>query len=87
VEALKTVQILAALLGCRGNHKLAEQRNRQIWRVREKMLGPNHQDTLESATNLVLSLWELGTYNEAEKLARDVWTLVTKLLVKKIRTN
>jgi hypothetical protein len=64
IETLKTALIVATLLGGRFGHKLAEEQNRQIWETRRKILGPEHEDALASAANLVLSLWELGRYGK-----------------------
>ncbi|MGH3940010.1 MAG: hypothetical protein ACRDTG_15540 [Pseudonocardiaceae bacterium] len=35
------------------------------------MLGDEHPDTLDSASNLALNLWELGQHKAARQLEED----------------
>lgn len=80
-NTLKTAHIVATLLRDRGTRPvLAEQQNRQILEARTKTLGPDDLDTLESASGLALSLWELGRFEEAEGIARDVLSAREKAL-------
>src|SRR5207248_892457 len=54
-----------------GNYKLAEAMNRQAIKGREKVLGPEHPDTLGSVGRLAEILWYQGKYEEAEAMNRQ----------------
>jgi hypothetical protein len=44
---------LAIVLDDGGIHYDAEAEHRQVLKIREKMLGPEHPDTLRSRNNLI----------------------------------
>ncbi|MGQ0775904.1 MAG: FxSxx-COOH system tetratricopeptide repeat protein [Pseudonocardiales bacterium] len=48
--------------------------------LRRSLLGEAHPDTLESASNLALSLWELGHYESACQLGEDTLTRCRRVL-------
>ena len=53
-----------------GMYEVAEQVDRQALGGREKVLGPEHPDTLTSVGNLAVVLWRQGKYEEAERMNR-----------------
>jgi Tetratricopeptide repeat len=48
--------------------------------LRSSMMGDDHPDTLESASNLSLNLWALGQYERARRLAEDTLTRCRRVL-------
>lgn len=50
-----------------GNHAAAETEHRAVLAVRERILGPNHPDTLLSRKFLAAALFQQGKYGEARK--------------------
>lgn len=62
--------VLAAVLQARGKYEEAEEIDRRVLEGRESVLGPDHIDTLATASNLALVLGKLGKHNEAERLNR-----------------
>jgi hypothetical protein len=46
----------------------AEEMHHQVLELREKVLGPEHLDTLASMDNLALVLNSLGKYEAAEEM-------------------
>jgi tetratricopeptide (TPR) repeat protein len=54
-----------------GQHEVAKEMVRSGLEVREKVLGPEHLDTLASMSNLALVLNSQGKYKEAEAMNRE----------------
>jgi tetratricopeptide (TPR) repeat protein len=48
--------------------------------LRRSRLGDDHPDTLESANNLALDLWALGSYEQGHQLAEDTLTRSRRVL-------
>ena len=64
----------------RGEYKAAEKVVRISVKAREKMLGPEHPDTLTSVSNLGSVLSRQGKYEEAEAMHRRALTAREKVL-------
>ena len=54
--------------------------HRQTLELREKVLGPEHPDTLTSMNNLAEVLTDQGKYEAAEEMHRQVLELREKVL-------
>jgi DNA-binding SARP family transcriptional activator len=48
--------------------------------LRRSMLGDDHPDTLQSASNLAISLWALGQHERAHQLGEDTLTRCRRVL-------
>lgn len=68
------------LLKLRIGHVTRKQQFCCLMKLREKVLGPNHPDTLDSGNNLALALRSQGNYAEAETQLREVIKLKEKVL-------
>lgn len=55
---------------------------RELWIVRERVLGKEHPETLASLNNLVLVLSSQGRYEEAERIYRQVLAVRERVLGK-----
>jgi tetratricopeptide (TPR) repeat protein len=64
----------AEYLQTRGEHGSARRLFERARELRRPMLGDDHPDTLESASSLALSWWELGDYESAHQLSEDTLT-------------
>jgi Tetratricopeptide repeat len=53
-----------------GMYEQAEDMHRQTVKLREKVLGREHPETLTSMNNLALVLSEQGEYEQAKKVRR-----------------
>jgi tetratricopeptide (TPR) repeat protein len=53
-----------------GKYEAAEEMNRRALEGREKVLGVEHPDTLNSVSNLALVLQNQGKYEAAEEMNR-----------------
>jgi Flp pilus assembly protein TadD len=62
---------LASVLDNQGKYKEAEAITRQTLAQREKVLGPEHPDTLTSMNNLASVLDNQGKYKEAKTMSRQ----------------
>ena len=63
-----------------GKYAEAEAEYRAVLKLREKVLGPEHPDTLASRNNLAGALYGEGKYAEAEAEYRAVLKLREKVL-------
>ncbi|KAI9684109.1 MAG: hypothetical protein M1829_003379 [Trizodia sp. TS-e1964] len=63
-----------------GRFNEAEDINRRLIELREKVLGPEHPDTLTSMSNLAGVINHQGKYEEAEAMNRHVTELSEKVL-------
>jgi tetratricopeptide (TPR) repeat protein len=71
---------IAYVLEEQGNYAEAETQYRVVLKLQEKVLGPEHQDTLKSRTGLADALSDNGKYAEAETEYRAVIKLEEKAL-------
>jgi hypothetical protein len=71
---------IASLLSDDGKYHEAEQVLRNVWSERERVLGPEHLDTLATRGSLAVALMLQGKYAEAEAENRAVLDLREKLL-------
>lgn len=55
-------------------YREAQAQQRRAWELYQKVLGPDHSDTLHIRRNLADTLTALGEYDEAEQLLRAVLT-------------
>ncbi|KAF2175475.1 TPR-like protein [Zopfia rhizophila CBS 207.26] len=69
-DTLKSVSMLASVLGNRGKCEEAEKLHRRALEGYEKELGVQHPSTLTSVNSLAVVLGYQGKYEEAEKLHR-----------------
>ncbi|KAK5290627.1 hypothetical protein LTR99_011028 [Exophiala xenobiotica] len=63
-----------------GRYREAEEMHRQALDLREKVLGEEHLDTLDSMNNLAIVLQQQGKYKEAEEIHRQALDLREKVL-------
>jgi tetratricopeptide (TPR) repeat protein len=63
-----------------GQYSAAEKTHRQVNPLREKVLGPEHPDTLTSMSNLAVVLERQGKYEEAESMSRQTLAQREKVL-------
>jgi hypothetical protein len=68
------------LLVRQGKYKAAEAMNKKTLALREKVLGPEHPDTLTSMSNLAGVLGRQGKYEDAEAMNRQTLVLRKKVL-------
>jgi tetratricopeptide (TPR) repeat protein len=64
----------------RGEYALARPLLEQARDLRRCLLGEDHPDTLESASNLSLILWTVGQYEQAHRLGEDTLTRCRQVL-------
>ncbi|MGH3805139.1 MAG: tetratricopeptide repeat protein [Pseudonocardiaceae bacterium] len=64
----------------RGEPASARPLHERALRLRRSVLGEDHPDTLESATNLAINLNELGQYEQARQLQQDTLTRRRRVL-------
>jgi tetratricopeptide (TPR) repeat protein len=64
----------------RGQYSDAERLPREVLKERERVLGPEHPDTLETRSNLETALYYQGKYAEAEVEIRVLLALKEKAL-------
>lgn len=77
---LDVTRRLAWLLYSTGRYDEAEPLFRNTLTARERVLGPDHPDTLSSRNNLAVLLSRTGRYDEAEPLLRDTLATATRVL-------
>ena len=70
----------AQYLQIRGESGRARPLFERAQHLRRSLLGNDHPDTLESASNLALCLWELGQYEPARQLGEDTLTRCRRVL-------
>ncbi|MGH4016290.1 MAG: FxSxx-COOH system tetratricopeptide repeat protein [Pseudonocardiaceae bacterium] len=70
----------AAFLHTRGEPAPARPLLERAWDLRRLRLGDDHPDTLDSANNLAVTLWELGQYEQARQLSEDTLTRRRQIL-------
>ncbi len=70
---------LGGLNHSRGEFAAAEPFARLAWRIRERLSGPNHPDTLADACALAGVLDGLGRYVESEPMYRNALTVFTSM--------
>lgn len=63
-----------------GNYKTAEKIHGEALELRNKVLGPEHPDTLRSRNGLAIALYSQGQYKEAEQMYRQALELQRKVL-------
>ena len=75
-EVLSDLHHIAFSLNERGEHREAEVLNRRVLRLREKVLGHLHLDSILSVNNLAWSIQKQGNgrFEEAEELHRRAYT-------------
>ncbi len=73
LDTLDAEDDLADLLQNLGHeYEEAEVLSREAWRGRQRLLGPEHPDTLKSLENYEIALYQTGQYAEAERIARQL---------------
>ncbi|KAF8536533.1 hypothetical protein BDD12DRAFT_781369 [Trichophaea hybrida] len=65
-------RMAASVLADKGKYEQAEQMNRRALEGREKVLGPDHPDTMTSVNNLAQVLQSQGKCEQAEQMNRRV---------------
>jgi len=79
-EAAATIyHNLGGLNHSRGEFAAAEPFARRAWEIRERLLGPDHPDTLADACALAGVLDGLGRYAESEPIYRHALTVFTSM--------
>ena len=68
---------LALVLQYQGKYDEAERTNQRALKGEEKVLGPDHLDTLTSVGNLASVLQYQGKYDEAEEMTQETGTRET----------
>ena len=63
---------LARISGFQRKYKLAERLERYVLKGRTKVLGKEHEDTVETKSWLTQSLWHQGKLDETINLQRQV---------------
>ena len=53
---------------------------REVLVLRTRVLGAEHEETLRSAVNLVVSLWQRGLRTEAEQIYREALAVAQRTL-------
>ena len=71
-ERLAAATNLASSLSGQGKYDEAENMQREVLAVKQRVLGAEHPDTLAAAGNLAVSLEGQEKYDEAEKMQREV---------------
>jgi hypothetical protein len=71
---------LANALVSQGKHAVGEQEHRAVLAIRERVLGPEHPDTLWSRNNLADALFSQGKHAAAEKEHRAVLAIRERVL-------
>jgi len=64
-----------------GLYARAESLQKESMQIRQRVLGPEHSDTLESANSLAITLSHEGRYADAEKLFRETLDIRRRVLV------
>ena len=77
---MTTRHYLAAALFFQGKYDQAETEYRAVLQLREKILGPEHPDTLKTRNNLALALDYQAKYADAEPEYRELLRLKEKVL-------
>ncbi|GLI65193.1 hypothetical protein VaNZ11_008655 [Volvox africanus] len=77
---LRTLNNLALLLQDQGKYGEAEKLHRRVVACLDRLLGPEHPDTLSSVTNLASVMKAVGRYDEAEQLHRRALLGVERVL-------
>ncbi|KAG2490690.1 hypothetical protein HYH03_010852 [Edaphochlamys debaryana] len=70
----------ASCIKARGRHEEAEPLYRQVLELRQRVLGPEHPDTVSSINNLASCIQARGRYEEAEPLYRQALELRQRVL-------
>jgi Tetratricopeptide repeat len=73
---------LASVLRYQGKHEQAEEIHRQTLKLRERVLGKEHPDTLTSMNNLALMLNDQSKDEQAEEMHRRTLELRERVLGK-----
>ncbi|KAH8702997.1 Tetratricopeptide repeat-domain-containing protein [Phaeosphaeriaceae sp. PMI808] len=77
---IEALFLLGQVLDYQGLHIKAEKLHRRVLTAREKVLGPEHLDTLMSMSNLAAVLNSQGKYEEAEAMNRQTLARREKVL-------
>jgi tetratricopeptide (TPR) repeat protein len=81
---MKTVMNLANTLYSQGTYadanKQAETMYRELLPIQQRVLGPEHPNTLLTAVNLASALHSQGKYAEAETTYREVLRIQQRVL-------
>ncbi len=56
-----------------GNTVVSEASFRQVWKLREKVLGPDDPETLEALNGLASTIERAGRLTEAEAMFRKLY--------------
>ena len=67
---LKSLALLASVLGDQGKYEEAENMHRRALKGKEKVLGIEHPNTLNTVNNLAMIFQDQGKYEAAEKMHR-----------------
>jgi hypothetical protein len=59
-KSLFNLRAVGCMVGCAGKHAKAEEVHRKVLEARQRVLGPEHQDTLRSMNNLASVLQDQG---------------------------
>jgi hypothetical protein len=78
-ERLAAALNMASSLSDQGEHDEAEALQRHVLKVQERVVGPEHPDTLGTRHNLSISLSGLGKHPEAEALQRHVLEVMVRV--------
>jgi hypothetical protein len=70
----------ASYLQIRGELAAARSLFEHAQDLRRSLLGEDHPDTLQTASNLSFNLWELGQYERARELGQDTLTRMRRVL-------
>ena len=63
-----------------GEYEQSLYLNKKVIKIRCKILGKNHPDTLSSLQSLASVYSELGSYQKAKTLQKDVYDLSKRIL-------
>ena len=79
-EILKSMNNLALMLSHQGKYEAAEQMHQQMLDIAEKLLGPEHPETLMGINNFALALLYQGNYKRAKGMHQQALELKKKVL-------
>ena len=74
------MQVMGDVYSSLGLYRRAEPLQRQSMEIRQRILGPEHPETLTSMNSLAIVLWYEGHYAEAKKLDRETLDVRRRVL-------
>lgn len=74
------MQVMGDVYERLGLYPRAQELQQQSMQIRQRVLGPDHPDTLESMNSLAADLDDSGRYAEAEKLEREALDISRRVL-------